>query len=182
MTEDPEIMDPSPEEEESGRRFKSRRLQELRGDNLICSEPESTPVKHLGGAVWQYSMHVIAIVLMIFGIFIWHFSLSTVLSNKRVPAILDAPCLFSFLLLGVIFLALGFSVQELHLEEGEERKDQRKEKYQKPSSSSQGSQLPIHDHISLEELDFVSRQEKMVFEKLLKENEEKEETEDQKER
>ena len=72
-------------------------------------------------------------------------------------------------------------MQELQLEENEDRKKQGKEKCKKPSSS-QGSLLPIHDQISLEDMNFVSRREKLVFEKLLKEDEEKEETEGQKER
>jgi len=136
-----------------------------KSDDLVGREPEETaPSSSWATTIWEYSMYAIAGVLFVFGLMIWQYSLATVLSNQRIPSILDAPCFFTFLLLGVIFLALGFSVREI--EEAEEREKETR-KASTTRDSPQVSHLPIHDDISLRNLDFENERERRVFEKLL---------------
>jgi len=157
----------------------------LGSDDLIGRSVRTTEESSsgLGNIVWQYSMYAVAAVLFVFALAVWRFSLATLLSNQRVPPILDAPCLFTFLLLGVIFLALGFSVRELELEEAEERERERggqeKQVQETEGKSSPGQpplpqtrpRLPIHDEIALKDLELEDGLEKRVFEKLLDEKE-----------
>ena len=140
---------------------------DTRSDDLIGREPEEKePSSGWANTVWEFSMYAIAGTLFVFGLMIWHYSLASVLSNQRIPSILDAPCFFTFLLLGVIFLALGFSVRELEMEEAEESEHE-KEKAATTKARTLHSHLPIHDDISLRDLDFESEREKRVFEELL---------------
>lgn len=138
-----------------------------KSDDLVGREIEETaPSSSWATTIWEYSMYAIAGVLFVFGLMIWQYSLATVLSNQRIPSILDAPCFFTFLLLGVIFLALGFSVRELEIEEAEES-EKETGKASTTGDSPPVSHLPIHDDISLRDLDFENEREKRVFEKLL---------------
>jgi len=108
---------------------------------------------------WEYSMYLIALSLTIFALLVWHFSLSTVLSNERISSVLDTPCFFTLLLLGVIFLSLGFSVREMRMEK-EMESEHEKEKEKLPGPQFQ------HD-ISLESLSFENERERRIFEKFL---------------
>lgn len=171
-----EGLEGSGESESEARRHAGKGLTDTGSDDLNSSAvPDLGEAPTPGNLLWEYSMYMTAGGLFCFAFLIWEFSLGTILSNSQVPTILDQPCFFGFLLLGLIFLALGFSVKELEMEESEEG--------DKGESCGDGVMvhnhcLPIHDDIPFKRLEFANGKERDVFQRLFDEQDEAESKED----
>ncbi len=170
-----------PPEEKNGSEFRDpSSLREEhpvtdRTDDLVCREsgpgPKDGEDDETALLAWEYSMYVVSVFLAVFGLMVWHFSLPTLLSNQRIPDILQEPCYFSFFLLAVIFFAIGLSVREMEGEGGGKLQNGPGTLRQRTPSSTQVERLPIHDDIKLDDLSFKNSREEGVFRHLFEEQE-----------
>lgn len=56
--------------------------------------------------------YALAIIVAILGILVWLYNIEFLISHKNVPEILNKPCAILFLMLSLIFFALGSAGQD----------------------------------------------------------------------